>query len=157
MSLNLDALLRDIRYAARMLRRSPAFTVTAVLTLALGIGADSAIFSVPARGLALVSGLRRLPATEPDVRRHGDLQWDVADIQRRRRSSQGVARGVTREAGADSVSPVSSFGACLRIPSRAGLAAEGFANAYLLSVSPFRGDAHSGRRSSRERPDLHRD
>jgi macrolide transport system ATP-binding/permease protein len=57
----LERLVQDVRYGARALRRAPAFTVAAVLTLAIAIGANSAVF-------AAVDGvlLRPLPFRDAD-------------------------------------------------------------------------------------------
>src|SRR5436190_15390860 len=42
----IDTIVQDLHYGARLLRRSPAFTLAAVLSLAIGIGASAAVFSL---------------------------------------------------------------------------------------------------------------
>jgi putative ABC transport system permease protein len=65
----MDTLLQDIRFGWRLLRRTPGFTIAAVLALALGISATTAIFSVLDRVV-----LRPLPYPEPD---RLTMVWDT--------------------------------------------------------------------------------
>ena len=57
----LESIVQDVRYGLRQLRKSPGFTITAVLTLALGIGATTAIFTLVQQVM-----LQSLPVYRPD-------------------------------------------------------------------------------------------
>jgi putative ABC transport system permease protein len=93
----LESMWQDVRYAARSIRRSPAFAAIAVLTLALGIGATTSIFSVVHTLL-----IRPLPfpdadrlvavfATSPTARRDTTSFLDFSDWQHQAHTLSGMA------------------------------------------------------------------
>jgi predicted permease len=98
----LETIWQDAAYAVRTLRRAPVFTAVAVASLALGIGANAAIFSLAdailLRPLPSIREPERLatlapgPQTYPDYRDYRDLStaWDGLAAFRERRVSLGV-------------------------------------------------------------------
>ena len=101
----MNTILQDVRYAARMFRKTPGFTVVALLTLALGIGANTAIFTVFNAVLLRPLALRqpeRLVSIYPDYSRMNmrgavsPITWH--DYQQQTRSFENIAAAFPRSA-----------------------------------------------------------
>jgi predicted permease len=122
-----ESLVQDIGFGVRMLRKSPGFTAVAVLTLALGIGANTAIFSV-------INGvlLRPLPYKNPQeivVVKENESLPNVMDIQRQA-SSFSVG-------GAINAQPMDYTNGPEPLQIRVGLVNSGFFE--ILGVPPMMG------------------
>ena len=94
---HMETLLRNVRYGVRVLLRAPAFTAVAVLTLALGIGANAAVFSIVN---ALLIRPLALPASDRLVRvlgvdKEGQRQYlsipDFEDLRAQARLVEGLS------------------------------------------------------------------
>lgn len=70
----LENLLRDVRFSVRLLRKSPGFTTVALATLALGVGANTAVFS-------MINGLLLRPLPVPESDRLAVLSYEGGGVQ----------------------------------------------------------------------------
>lgn len=96
----IETLFQDIRFGFRMLRKSPGFTAVAVLTLALSIGGNTAIFSIVnavlVRGLPFSQQQRLVALFQTPGKGTGIMGWaasgpDIVDWQRYSHSFKGIA------------------------------------------------------------------
>src|ERR1700739_3190297 len=100
----MTTLLQDLRFALRQLRKSPGFTITAVLTLTLAIGANAVVFGVLN---ALILRPLNVPQAESlFVVQHGSdvgahSYPDYLDLRQRNRSFDDVAVFAIRQSGLD--------------------------------------------------------
>jgi predicted permease len=104
----LDGLIRDARYGARLLRANPGFTAVVVLSLAIGIGANSALFSV-ANALLLQS----LPIPDPGTLHTARFEAPVPVPQQ-------ISYPFFEEARAATPGRVAAISRIMRVQSRAG-------------------------------------
>lgn len=166
----LEVTAQNLRYAARMLRRSPGFTIIAILTLALGIGANVAIFSVVHAVL-----LRPLPFPHPEqlVRVYDDIRssnthdvsmsvpelWDLRDKSGVFQDISGIFPADANFTGADQPERIELLGTSanyftmLGVPAQLGRtyvpadALPGFSDPVVISDAywhrAFGGDPHA--------------
>ncbi len=98
-----ERLMQDVRFGGRLLAKSPGFTLVAVLTLALAIGANAVVFSV-------LNGLVLRPLHVPDAKSLATIEWgsdkvpilsypDYLDLRERNRSFDGLAAYQITRAG----------------------------------------------------------
>jgi len=100
----MDGILQDLRFAVRVFRRAPGFTVVAALTLALGIGANASIFSLvnglilrPPAGIREPDRLVQVARSYDQAPRWDNWSWPALKlIEREARSLSGVAGYETR-------------------------------------------------------------
>jgi predicted permease len=99
-ALNLDIFFRDVQYAFRKLRKTPAFAITVILTLALGIGANTAVFSIVdavlLRPLGYKNANRLVVVWQTDAAHRGTGAWfnpyrEFEEWQRDSRSFEKLA------------------------------------------------------------------
>jgi predicted permease len=151
LSTTLEAVLKDVRYAWRGLRRSPVFTAVAVLTLAICIGANTAIFTVMHRVLLAplpypdgnrIVRLDQVPASDPNIRGLALYPDVVRAWAARSRTVEDLVASNSNlvRIGADSTSPAvpaawvtPSFLTLLRTPPALG---RGFISADARSGAP---------------------
>ncbi|MFZ0635451.1 MAG: ABC transporter permease [Candidatus Acidiferrales bacterium] len=130
----MDALLQDIKYALRTLRKTPGFTAIAIATLALGIGANSALFSMVDAVL-----LRPLPYRQPQqlVAVEDDLRGlNLADVGMSQRELQDLEQrsGIFQEVSA--VWPINANVTGSEKPARVEAQAVSFNYFSLLGAAP---------------------